>query len=102
MRTQAAVLTLLVAAAAAAGIIVAVPTTASAPQEETMHCDAGKAQWAIGKAPDDDLIERARHDAGARVVRVIAYGMMVTMEYNEARLNLDLDEQGRVQQVRCG
>ncbi len=67
-----------------------------------MQCDAGKAQWAIGKTPDEALIERARHDAGARVVRVIEYGMMVTMEYNEARLTFDLDEQGRVRQVRCG
>lgn len=67
-----------------------------------MTCDAGKAQWALGQIPNDALIERARGDAGARVARVIEYGMLVTMEYNEARLTIDLNEQGRVRQVRCG
>ena len=76
--------------------------TAATVSEDAMTCDASKAQWALGQIPDDALIERARGDAGARVVRIIEYGMLVTMEYNEARLTIDLDQQGRVRQVRCG
>ena len=76
--------------------------TADTVSEDAMTCDASKAQWALGQIPDDALIERARGDAGARVVRIIEYGMLVTMEYNAARLTIDLDQQGRVRQVRCG
>lgn len=67
-----------------------------------MQCDASKAQWALGKTPDDALLARLQRDSGAKLVRVIEHGMMVTMEYNEARLTLDLDEMFRVRQVRCG
>lgn len=100
--TVLTVLALLALSEVAAGIIAVVSANPSASREETMQCDAGKAQWAVGKTPDDDLVERARRDAGARVVRVITYGMMVTMEYDAARLSLDLDAHGRVGQVRCG
>lgn len=76
------------------------PTTVSS--EQAMQCDASKAQWALGKTLDDATISRLRRDAGATSVRVIEHGMMVTMEHNEARLTINLDELFRVRQVRCG
>jgi hypothetical protein len=35
-------------------------------------------------------------------VRVIKPGMMVTMDYREDRVNLDVDDDNRVLNVRCG
>lgn len=69
---------------------------------DRMICDAGAVQWMIGELPDDALVERARLAAGAASVRVIAEGMMVTQDYRDDRLNLDLDARGRVRAVRCG
>lgn len=80
----------------------AMPESTVVSGETLMQCDASKVQWALGEMADDALAERARSAAGARSVRVIAHGMMVTQEYREDRLNLDLDEHGRVRAVRCG
>ncbi len=38
----------------------------------------------------------------AQRTRVIRPGQMVTMEYSEARLNIALDEAGRIARVYCG
>ncbi|MBB5208073.1 I78 family peptidase inhibitor [Chiayiivirga flava] len=65
-------------------------------------CDASKAQWAIGQSLDEALLERARVDAGARVVRSLKPGQMVTMEFNAERLNVDVDDNAIVTGVRCG
>lgn len=38
----------------------------------------------------------------SQVLRVIEYGMAVTMDYNPARLNISLDQQERIERVSCG
>ena len=82
------------------------PTTPSnepmAPPLPAAACDAGKAQWAVGNALDEVLLERARVDAGAAAVRSLKPGQMVTMEINAERLNVDVDADGNVTGVRCG
>lgn len=78
------------------------PGLEAASGEMRMRCDASKAQWALGELADDALAERARLAASAASVRVIGHDMMVTQDYREDRLNLDLDAQGRVRAVRCG
>ena len=40
--------------------------------------------------------------SGAKVVRVLRPGMMVTMEYRGDRLNLRIDGQGKILSVTCG
>lgn len=70
--------------------------------ENGMGCDAGKVQWLVGEMPAPELLERAGSESGAEVVRTIAHDEMVTMEYHPSRLNVDLDEDGRVRGVRCG
>ncbi|MGY6518087.1 MAG: I78 family peptidase inhibitor [Lysobacteraceae bacterium] len=83
------------------------PPTLTAPAEDAMHedesrCDASRAQWAVGELPTEEVMERARADAGVEVVRTIGHDEMVTLEYHESRLNLDLDEDGRIRAARCG
>ena len=83
--------------------IAASATAAGAMTEgDAVICDAGKVQWMIGALADAAQVERARIAAGAASVRVIAEGMMVTQDYREDRLNLDLDARGRIRAVRCG
>ena len=83
------------------------PSTATAqsvpqppPQQKT--CDAAGAQFAVGQAWNAPLAESARQRAGADSVRALRPNQMVTMEFNDRRLNLDLDAADRVTRVRCG
>lgn len=71
-------------------------------RENGMGCDASKAQWLIGEAPTQEQLDRAGAETGAEVVRTIRHDEMVTLEYHDSRLNVDLDEDGRVRGVRCG
>ena len=65
-------------------------------------CDDSQAQWAIGKTPTAAEVEQARADSGAESVRTLKPDQMVTMDFNDKRLNLDLDASGVVTAVRCG
>ncbi len=65
-------------------------------------CDATKVKGLIGKPATAALEAEARRLSGAQAVRTIRPGDMVTMDYREDRLNLELDEAGRVRDVRCG
>ena len=65
-------------------------------------CDESQAQWAIGKAVTQTEVEQARKDAGAETVRSLKPDQAATMDFNDKRLNLDLDAKGVVTAVRCG
>jgi hypothetical protein len=40
--------------------------------------------------------------SGARTLRWIQPGMMVTMDYSAGRLNIELNEQQRISRISCG
>ncbi|WP_024868312.1 I78 family peptidase inhibitor [Pseudoxanthomonas suwonensis] len=65
-------------------------------------CDASQVQGLIGQAVDDARAEQARTDAGADKVRILKPGEMVTMEFDGARLNIEVDDAGTITSVRCG
>lgn len=74
-----------------------------APQPPTVSgCQAEPAQGAVGQVATATVIEEARQRAGAHSARVLRPGQVVTMEFNESRLNLDVDAASRVVRVRCG
>lgn len=65
-------------------------------------CDASKARGWIGRryspASDRALLEAT----GAKTIRPIRPGEMVTMDFLSDRLTLDLDESDRITAIRCG
>ncbi|QIL81341.1 proteinase inhibitor I78 [Diaphorobacter sp. HDW4A] len=65
-------------------------------------CNAPPAQWAVGKMPTPSVTENARVRAGARMARVLRPGQMVTKEFDQQRLNLELDDSGKIIAARCG
>ncbi len=73
-----------------------------APAMNAAACDPVQAQWLVGTTPTDAEMEQARTDAGAQSLRRLRPNEMVTMEFNDTRLNLEVDEAGVVQSVRCG
>ena len=65
-------------------------------------CNAQAASWAIGRAPTQDVVDRATRDSGAKVSRVLRPGQVVTMEYLADRLNIDVNEREAITGLRCG
>ena len=76
-------------------------TDPTPPQPLGCNAEAAKPD-AIGKPATADVVDRARRDAGAQMARVIKPGQMVTMEYREGRLNIDVDEANVITNLRCG
>lgn len=65
-------------------------------------CNADNARWALGRAATPDVVERVRLDTGSAVARVIAPGMMVTMDHREDRVNLKTNERNAITEITCG
>lgn len=97
----------ILAALAAAGCA-AVPPPAAGPGEIPVH---GEVPGYVCRDPGDDavgqpataelgaqLLERS----GARTLRWVAHGMMVTMDFQPSRLTVYLDPQNRVDRLGCG
>ncbi len=81
------------------------PSGSPAPQPApptSADCDATRVQWAVGQKASDDLLERARLDAGAKTARFLRPNQLITMEFSSERLNLGLDERDVVNAVSCG
>lgn len=74
---------------------------AQAPAPD-MLCNAQPAQAAVGQSSRASVVESARARSGARMVRILRPGQMVTKEFDTQRLNLEVDANGRILAVRCG
>ena len=73
-----------------------------APAPSGTLCNAAPAQFAVGRQADAPLVNDARVRAGAKTIRVLKPGQIVTMEFNAERLSLSVDDAGRVTRVSCG
>ena len=65
-------------------------------------CNATNVQFALGKTVDERLGEEARMRAGARLVRVLRPGRAKVDDARPSRLNLEVDETGRISRAYCG
>lgn len=65
-------------------------------------CDASAAQRFVGQPFRAGIGERARRATNSKVVRILRPGTVMTMDYREDRVNVSIDERGRVDGVRCG
>jgi hypothetical protein len=90
---------LAMAALLTSGCATATPPTGSV---ESGKCDASKAQALVGLARTVEVGAEALWLSGARDLRWIEPGTMVTMAYREDRLNLRVDADGKVLKVNCG
>jgi hypothetical protein len=78
------------------------PPPDGGPYPPQRMCNAEAARAAIGREATPDVVERARIDAGADIARVLRPGQVVTMEYREGRLNIDVNERNAIIGLRCG
>jgi hypothetical protein len=77
-------------------------TEPEAPVKGEGSCDAGKARSLIGREKSEPLGAEALRLSGARTIRWIRPGDVVTMDYREDRLNIHLDGQNKVVRIACG
>ena len=93
---EAALLTLLLATGC-------VTVTEKPPHPaRTGTCDAAPAAGLIGREATEALGAEALRLTGASRLRWLRPGTIVTMEFSPGRLNLRLDDQGRVTRIICG
>lgn len=103
MRPPFLVLSIALAAMTLPACTTALPPMTDPMPPQTASCNADTARSsAIGKPATAEVVEQARKAAGARMVRVLKPGQMVTMEYAEGRLNIDVDAHNVVINLRCG
>lgn len=73
-----------------------------APIDYGLKCDAKAAETAIGLGATESVVEVVRAKASAYMVRIIRPGQIMTKDYNQRRLNLEVDAGGRIVGVSCG
>ena len=72
---------------------------ASGPSGKT--CDASALQSEIGKKATPAVLEDLR-SRSSQTARMLRPGQLVTMEYNDTRLNLIVDDKDVMTAIRCG
>jgi hypothetical protein len=65
-------------------------------------CTADQLLRFKGLPATSDLGDEIQRASGARILRWLPKGTVVTMEYNADRVNVVLDEANRVEAARCG
>ncbi len=74
----------------------------AAPDSSVSMCrDTGLALH-IGEVATTELGAKLIAESGAHILRWVAHGQMVTMEFSADRLTVTLDEQNRIHSVLCG
>jgi predicted component of type VI protein secretion system len=69
---------------------------------QTAACDLDAIQYAIGEPLKEMTEARLQSDSSARQVRVLRPGQAATMDHRPDRLNIHLDDQGVIADLRCG
>lgn len=88
-------------------MLAACSTTAQAPlppkaSEGTGMCSNTGLEAFVGQARSEELGARLLAQSGARAIRWVEDGTMVTMEFSPERLTVMLDAQNRILSARCG
>lgn len=85
-----------------AGLLASCAALDTTPPEDTqVICQTRTLEWMVGKQADETLLNRAKVESTAKVVRVLRPGQMVTMEYSDQRLNIYVDANNVVERYSC-
>lgn len=76
--------------------------SSSSSQPTGKTCDASSLQSQIGQKATQSVLEDLRTRSAATTARILRPGQLVTMEYNDTRLNLIVDDKDVMTAIRCG
>jgi hypothetical protein len=82
--------------------VAACAPVAPLPGVPSGECSAKALDNMVGRIATPSLINRAKRLSGASIARVLRPGQVVTMEYLNGRLNVNVDEKNRVKSFNCG
>lgn len=82
--------------------LAACATQAPVPADGASQCRAEPAQWAVGQVISDSLVNRIQVESGASVVRRLRPGQPMTRDFRHDRVNVEIDNAGRIQTIACG
>lgn len=68
----------------------------------TTRCNATQTQQAVGKVATQEVVDQVVSDSTSNIVRVIKPGDAVVDDYNEGRLNLEVDATNSIIRAKCG
>jgi len=88
--------------AALALVTMGCATTPTEEEPARAGCHAEAAAALAGRTATAELGAEALRLSGARRLRWVRPGDMVTMDFSPQRLNVHLDAQGRVERFACG
>ena len=95
-------------------LIITIPATllalaacADRPPTATMGinaatCRAAGAEAVLGRQVSDLVLDEALRASGGLRTRVIPPGGMVTLDHDPMRLNIEVDDSGKIRRMRCG
>ena len=69
---------------------------------EATPCGSQHLAGFVGKKRTDTIAAQVAQVSGAKSIRWIKPGMAVTMDYREDRLNVRLDDKGKILSFNCG
>lgn len=71
------------------------------PPPMNSDCGAGQLGAYVGQPASDAALSAIRQWRGDNPVRVLKPGSAMTMDYRPGRLNVFLDDQGRIEKFSC-
>ncbi len=78
------------------------PGPAAPPASADMACDADAAQSFVGQIASAESGAAMLRATGARMLRWVAPGMAVTMDYRHDRLTVSYDGDYKITTISCG
>lgn len=97
MRSALALAPLLLASCATAP-----PPSPPSGDDAGYVCRAGAADRFVGEAASAELGSKMLAASGAKRLRWVPHGGVITMDYSTNRLTVRLDKQNRVESATCG
>jgi hypothetical protein len=91
-----------IAPALLAACATAEPQTAAAPADQPQKCQPEGANAFVGKFRSPELEAQIVQATHAKFVRWVDPGMMVTMDYREDRITVQLGPDHRIIELHCG
>ena len=76
--------------------------TADADPPAAAACRSESLSQFIGQAASEELGQRMLSASGARIIRWVPKGGVVTMEFSPERITVQLDGSNRVEAANCG
>ena len=73
------------------------PVVSEPPSPPAKACGAADLQYLVGQP--ESVLQTMKFGGDTRIIRP---GMAVTMDYRENRLNIEIDNAGKIGRVSCG